>query len=268
MSKVFVIDLAKCNGCHNCQIACKDEHCEQAWPPYAEAQPEIGQFWIKVEQTVRGQVPWVKLAYKPVIGAQTEAIREFAPEVCMEREDGLIVIDPAKSKGRKDIAEKFEGVYWNEELQIPQGCTGCAHLLDDGWTEPRCVDACATDALFFGDEEDFAKEIKEAKGSFGGHVEGAKVYYLHAPQRFIAATVVDFSVEEVVIGARVNVYDENDSLAATAITDDFGDFFIKDIPAGRYKVEVQEWGFKTLVVEADVTERDLSLGALSLEKQA
>ena len=24
--KVFVFDLDKCNGCHNCQIACKDEH--------------------------------------------------------------------------------------------------------------------------------------------------------------------------------------------------------------------------------------------------
>ena len=31
--KVFVIDEQKCNGCHNCQIACKDEHCGNDWSP-------------------------------------------------------------------------------------------------------------------------------------------------------------------------------------------------------------------------------------------
>lgn len=35
MSKVFVIDVAKCSGCYNCQLACKDEHCENDWRPYA-----------------------------------------------------------------------------------------------------------------------------------------------------------------------------------------------------------------------------------------
>ncbi len=37
--KVFVYDLDKCNGCHNCQIACKDEHVENEWLPYAKPQP-------------------------------------------------------------------------------------------------------------------------------------------------------------------------------------------------------------------------------------
>ena len=31
--KVFVIDAAKCNGCHNCQIGCKDEHVDNEWLP-------------------------------------------------------------------------------------------------------------------------------------------------------------------------------------------------------------------------------------------
>ncbi len=29
--KVFVIDVARCNGCYNCQIACKDEHVGNDW---------------------------------------------------------------------------------------------------------------------------------------------------------------------------------------------------------------------------------------------
>ena len=31
--KVFVIDVAICNGCYNCQIACKDEHVGNDWTP-------------------------------------------------------------------------------------------------------------------------------------------------------------------------------------------------------------------------------------------
>jgi tetrathionate reductase subunit B len=31
--KVFVIDGAKCNGCHSCQIVCKDEHVGNDWTP-------------------------------------------------------------------------------------------------------------------------------------------------------------------------------------------------------------------------------------------
>ena len=88
--KAFVIDVAKCNGCHNCQIVCKDEHCGNDWSPYAKPQPEYGHFWCKVEERVRGSVPLTRISYIPHIGAQTEALREYAPEVLAEREDGLI----------------------------------------------------------------------------------------------------------------------------------------------------------------------------------
>ena len=31
--KVFTFDAARCNGCYNCQIACKDEHVANDWTP-------------------------------------------------------------------------------------------------------------------------------------------------------------------------------------------------------------------------------------------
>ena len=67
MGKVFLVDVAKCNGCYNCQIVCKDEHCGNDWRPYAAPQPETGQFWMRLEEKTRGQVPVVKVAYKPVM---------------------------------------------------------------------------------------------------------------------------------------------------------------------------------------------------------
>jgi Fe-S-cluster-containing dehydrogenase component len=48
MGKVMIIDLALCNGCHNCQVACKDEHCANDWSPIARPQPDTGPFWNKV----------------------------------------------------------------------------------------------------------------------------------------------------------------------------------------------------------------------------
>ena len=65
--KAFLIDITQCTGCYNCQIGCKDEHCDQSWMPYAEAQPEVGQFWMNVKQYERGAVPHVRVTYLPTL---------------------------------------------------------------------------------------------------------------------------------------------------------------------------------------------------------
>lgn len=258
MSKVFYIDLQKCNGCHNCQIGCKDEHCGNSWLPYAAEQPEIGQFWCKVNEKERGAGSHVRVSYVPVIGAQDEAIRDYAPEVLMDREDGIIVIDPEKAKGRKDIAEKFEGVYWNEDLQIPQGCTGCAHLLDDPDSPirtPRCVDNCPVDAIQFGDEGDFDLASAERLS------ETSHVYYKNLPKTFIAATVFDPEEMEIVEGAKVTAVSASDSFETE--TDEWGDFWLKEIPAGEYEVTIAKGG-KVKKLDVSTLEKDQGLPDIAL----
>lgn len=256
--KVFIFDHNKCNGCYNCQIACKDEHCDNEWLPYAMPQPTTGQFWCKVEEVTHGQVPKVRLSYVPYFGAQNEALREYAPEVLMEREDNLIVLDPEKCKGRKDIAEKFEGVYYNEKLDICQGCTGCAHLVDAGQI-PHCVDACTLGALRWGDEADFADEIAQAEQL----VEGAPVYYLNLPHLFAAGEVWDPETNEVIIGAKA-VLSSGDQTWETE-TDEFGDFWFRRIDAGDYHLSISADGF--VGVEKDFTlEKSMNLGDFPLTK--
>lgn len=262
--KAFLIDIAKCNGCHNCQIVCKDEHCGNDWSPYAKTQPDSGQFWCKVEEKVRGTVPLTRISYIPHIGAQTEAIREFAPEALQDREDGLIVIDPEKARGRIDIANMFEGVYWNEELGIPQGCTGCAHLLDNGWDVPRCVDACPTEALRMVDTDKDAVELANATKLD----PKSNVYYLNYPKRFVGATVVDLDADEVVIGADVSLIDASGSVVANAKTDDFGDFIFKQIEAAPYTVKIASSGYADKTLEADTTSDDVNLGDIAFSKSA
>jgi Fe-S-cluster-containing dehydrogenase component len=48
----------------------------------------------------------------------------------------------------------YDAIYFNEDLKVCQKCTGCAHLLDNGFELPRCVEACPTEAMQFGEECD------------------------------------------------------------------------------------------------------------------
>lgn len=258
--KVFVFDAEKCNGCRNCQLACKDEHCDNDWTPYAKTQPQTGQFWCDIEERVRGQVPKVKVSYFVKMDAQDDALRKYAPEVLMPREDGLIVLDPEMCKGRKDIADQFNGVYWNEELGICQGCTGCAHLLDSGWSVPRCVEACGMDALRFGDEEDFADELKNAtKTSPDSHV-----YYLNYPKRFLAGEVVDTDADEVVIDATIVLENKETGELARTKTDDLGDFWFEQVQPADYNVYFEKPGYLTRMIEASTKDQDTNVGTIAL----
>jgi Fe-S-cluster-containing dehydrogenase component len=265
MSRVFVFDAARCNGCYNCQIACKDEHCDQPWLPYSEAQPLVGQFWMKVKETERGQVPWVRVAYEPIFCnhcADAPCV-EAAPEAFSRREDGILVLDPVKARGLRCLVEAcpIGAIYYNEQLNCAQKCAGCAHLLDNGWSEPRCVDACATEALRYREEDEIdlsaAEQLEELAGV------GARVYYFNRPKRFIAGSVVDFMADEVVIGANVELLAASGVVVASQKTDDLGDFKFDQIERAAYTVRVAG---KQL--SADVTERDLSLGDIDVSQTA
>lgn len=266
MSKVFVVDVAKCNGCHNCQVACKDEHCNQEWMPYAQAQPLTGQFWMKVDEKERGQVPVVRLAYIPHTCSHCDnpACAKAAPDAVYKRDDGLVIIDPEKAKGKKEIVDSCpsHAIFWNEELDLPQKCTGCAHLLDNGWEVPRCVDACPTDALRYVEESEVdlseAITLPELEG------QGPHVYYLNYPKRFVAGLACDPEIDEVLIGADVTLIASNGTEQSMK-TDDFGDFKFDQVEADAYTVRIEMAGYETVEVKADATEKDLFIGDIALK---
>lgn len=268
--KVFVYDLDKCNGCHNCQIACKDEHVENEWLPYAKPQPDTGQFWCKVEEEVCGRTPHVRVRYLPTqCNHCDEAPCMKNCDALYKRDDGLVILDPEKSKGKKEIVDScpYGAIYWNDELEIPQKCTGCAHLLDDGWAVPRCVDACCTGALRFGEEEEFAEELKNAVVLQPELGTSPRVYYLNMPKRFVAATVVDIDEDEVVEGAEVILQRASDGeVVLSSRTDEFGDVWLENVEPESYTMWLKKEGYLDQPVEVDLTKKDQAFPELQFFK--
>ena len=252
MSKKIIVDIARCSGCYNCQLACKDEHAGNDWLPYAAAQPLTGQFWCRVEDHVHGTIPKVKIHY------EAQLCRHCADAACLNvcafgaiyrREDGLVLIDPAKCTGCKAcvVACPFDIVSFNEEKNLAQKCTGCAHLLDGGMKQPRCVEACPTDALQFVDGE---PEV------------GFRVVYKNRPGRFIGGLVYDPVEKEVIIGAKCILSDGRETM-----TDDFGDFWFHNLPEGVYDLTIRADGFAETSFTALSTEgQDLNLGDIPLKR--
>ena len=269
MAKAFVIDVAKCSGCYNCQLACKDEHCGNDWTPYAKPQPMTGQFWCKVQDNVRGTIPKVKIHY---ISKMCGHCRNAAcMDVCehdaiYRRDDGFVIIDPEKCTGCKKCQQAcpYDAIYFNEELGIAQKCTGCAHLLDNGFKQPRCSEACPTDAMVFGEEEDLAELIKDAVVLQPEAGLGPRVYYKNIPGRFIGATIYDPVEKEVIIGARCALTGGGKEYETE--TDSYGDFWFRDLAETEFRLEITAEGFKPLVFEKLDTHNDINLGDVPMEK--
>ncbi|MCL5735796.1 MAG: carboxypeptidase regulatory-like domain-containing protein [Actinobacteria bacterium] len=272
MGKVFVIDLSICNGCHTCQFACKDEHCGNDWTPIAKPQPEIGQFWLKLEERVRGTVPKVKVAYRPHLCMHCDdapCIESCPiPGALYKRDDGLVVIDPVKCTGCRNCPDAcpYNVIYFNEDLNIAQKCTGCAHLIDSGWKEPRCVDACPTLCMKFMEEEEAKELIKDAEVWMPEIKDQTKprVYYLNMPKKFIAGTLYDPAEEEVMIGATATLKSAAGGDPLTTETDSYGDFWFEDLPDGVYSLELQADGKVTTFTDLNTAEADINLGDIPL----
>jgi len=263
----LIIDVEKCEDCNNCFLACKDEHVENDWKGYSVAQPRHGHRWINIHRKERGQCPMVDVAYLPIPCMHCDS----AP--CLgagkggsvsKREDGIVLIDADKAKGQKDIVKAcpYEAIWWNEEKQVPQKCTFCAHLLDSGWKEPRCVQACPTGALrvLCEEEADLKKMMESEKLEllYADYQTKPRVYYrnLYRFFRCFIAGSIAFKkdgITECAEGAEVTLIKDSKKVAH-ALTDNYGDFKFDNLEenSGRYTLEIAFKDHRKKSVEVDL----------------
>jgi Fe-S-cluster-containing dehydrogenase component len=271
----MVIDLNKCTGCYNCFLTCRDEYVGNEFPGYSAAQPPAGQNWIRVTERERGQYPKVKVAYTPIICMQCESpncMKMAYDNAIYRRKDGIVIIDPVKAKGQKQLVSAcpYRVIEWNEELQVPQKCTFCAHLLDAGDKEPRCVESCPSGAMVFGDFDDPKSEVSKLLAS--GKTEilhpeygmKEKVSYISLPKKFVAGTVIFGDKDECAGGVKVTLSSGADKKTDT--TNNFGDFEFEDLPDNKqFEVKIESSGYKSLTLGAK-TSSDVYLGVIKLNK--
>ncbi len=271
----MIIDVDKCTGCYSCFLACKDEYCGNTYPGYSASQPAKGHYWMKHVAVERGTTPKVKLDYIPTPCQQCEnasCIAGGSEGAVYKRADGIIIIDPVRAKGEKDIVSAcpYRVIYWNEEEKVAQKCTFCAHLLDQGWKEPRCVETCPTGALVFGDLDDpdsaISKKLVSSKTEILHPEFNMKpsVCYVGLPKRFIAGEVVFADKkDEAAIGVKVTLSSGKIKMVTT--TDHFGDFEFDGLENNReYTVKLEYTGYSSRKLKVK-TVKDINLGEIVMK---
>lgn len=268
MKKVhMVIDVEKCIDCNNCFVVCKDEFVDNDWLPCSKSQPRHGHRWINIMRKERGQFPLFDVAYLPTpcMHCDDPDCMKIAEDGAIyKREDGIVIIDPVKAEGQLAIADScpYGVIYWNEELNTPQKCTFCAHLLDDGWKEPRCVQSCGPGALKFFHVEDAQMEqmveTEKLETLYPEFKLQPRVYYknLHRYTRcFIGGSIavkVD-GIADCVEGAKITLFKQTDKLCE-AKSDTFGDFKLDNLheDSGSYRLEIAYPDYETKTLEVDL----------------
>lgn len=278
----LIVDVAKCENCQNCTLAVKDEHVGNSFPGYAAPMPLHGDDWISINRRVRGEGSMVDAAYLPTMcnhcdnapclqaGGSDGAVRK--------RDDGIIIIDPEKAKGRRDLVDScpYGSISWNETLQLPQIWIFDAHLLDQGWKEPRCAQTCPTgvyqalkvdDAVMQQLARDDGLEVLKPELN-----TKPRVYYRNLSRyarEFIGGSVVAKinGIEECVHGARVRLSASGRQIGQ-ATTDLFGDFKFDGLEpgSGAYRVEISHDQHGTASVDVQLGETQY-LGPLELKQK-
>ena len=271
----MIIDVNRCTGCYNCFLACRDEHVGNDHGPIASSQPESGHRWIDVLEHERGKIPRVRLDHVPLPCQQcgdAPCVSRAPHGAVYRRKDGIVVIDPEKAKGHPQIVSScpYRAIHWNAAQGVAQKCTFCAHLLDQGWKEPRCVEACPTEALVFGDLDDPSSRISQllkSRATEELHPEFGlmpSVRYLGLPRRFVSGEIAFADrLNEPAAGVRLSLH--GGTAARDGVTDAYGDFNFEALEAGSsYVLRISTPGYRSQEIDIGAR-KDVDLGTIVLE---
>lgn len=268
MEKVhIVVDVNKCVGCYNCLIACKDEHVGNSWLPYTDAQQKHEEKWINPERYERGAAPHTDVCHvtKMCQHCEDAPCEKACPDAVHRRSDGIVLLDVEMAKGNKALVKAcpYGMISWNAELETAQKCTMCAHLLDSGWKEPRCVQACPLRALSIvccdDAEFDRLKEDQILKPLYEGNYEPRVLYRnLHRYTTCFISGALAYrqnGIDKAAADASV-LLKLNGEILKELRTDFFGEFKIDRIPknSGTFEIEGIMTGYHSVRSEVTVGE--------------
>ncbi|WP_231110481.1 4Fe-4S dicluster domain-containing protein [Burkholderia territorii] len=277
--QALIVDVSLCINCRNCVLATKDEYTGNAFPGYAAPQPPEGPETIRIERHVRGEGSLVDVTYIPKLcnHCDNAPCIKAADGAIYKRPDGVVMIDPVKSRGRRDLVDTcpYGMIEWNEQEQVPQNWNFDAHLLDSGWNEPRCAQACPTKAIRSVNLDDarLAAMVEQERLTVLRPELGTKprVFYKNladALTHLVAGNICEdlgdgrlCNLED----AEVILRDAADGSERTTRTDHFGDFRFSGLtaPASHIELRVRKDGTEKILASCDRT-GSVNLGTLLL----
>ena len=276
----MVIDVDKCIACYSCFIACKDEFWDNDYPPYSAGIKKLDQTLIKLMKRERGKFPHVKVAYMPILCMQCgdpPCAKLAKNNAVYSRMDGVVIIDPQKAAGQREIIEAcpYHVVSWNDEKGIPQKCTFCVHRIESGKI-PRCVQACPSGAMIFGDLDDDQSEVSKivkrglAEPYHPEYDTEPSVYYTNLnriTKYFISGNVVFKDTDECAEGVEVTLINERTGLNKTVLTDPFGGFEFDGLDSDTsYRLRIAYTGYAPKELHLKIDRKDIHLGNIFIER--
>ncbi|MCL4150610.1 UNVERIFIED_CONTAM: hypothetical protein GTU68_016267 [Idotea baltica] len=239
----MIVDVAKCNNCYNCFVGTKDEYVDNEHKGYTKPQPLHGHKWVDIKRAEGGQWPMVETQFRPQMCNHCDdapCMKVAKDGAIKKRSDGIVIIDPEKSKGQKEIVDAcpYGAVFWNEELDIPQAWPFDAHLLDQGWDKTKLETVCPTEVFRSVKVSDaqMVRIVNEEELTTLESAEDTKprVYYKNAfvfEKTFVGGTVITEKdgIEDCVEGA-IAIAKKDGQEVGRAQTDAFGDFKISQLP--------------------------------------
>jgi hypothetical protein len=140
-------------------------------------------------------------------------------------------------------------IEWNEQEQVPQNWNFDAHLLDAGWKEPRCAQACPTKALRALNMPD--RELEELVNKehltviHPEYDTRPRVFYRNlddALSHLVAGNVCEATDDgrlRNLEGVEVVLHDSAGASERTTTTDHFGDFRFSGLAEQASTIELR-----------------------------
>jgi formate dehydrogenase iron-sulfur subunit len=147
MTKVILMDLARCVNCRACEVACEREHAGNA---------NIFVQLIDERFALPLNCHHCEESFCTVV-CPTQAVHRVSPDA--------VIVSPMKciGCGLCTLACPFGSIWLDRINRVARKCDLCEHRTQAG-LEPACVTTCSARALTFGEFDTLLAKAKKKKG--------------------------------------------------------------------------------------------------------
>ncbi len=154
----MVIDLRRCVGCQACTVACTIEN----QPPLGQFRTTVNQYEVSDNNKLDAPASFFMLPRLCNHCEDAPCIPVCPTGATYQRKDGIVVVDSKHCVGCGYCVQAcpYDARFINQETNVADKCTFCAHRLEAGLL-PACVETCTGEARVIGDLNDARSEISQ-----------------------------------------------------------------------------------------------------------